>query len=289
MRNDQQPVRSHSRARRYRLPIAMSHRLTWWMGKHLSNMVPIQYVTGYPKSGTTWVARMLADYLQLPLPERSVLPIGCAAVLHGHREVRSPKATGLYVLRDGRDALLSLYFHFARQIQLGDFPRMTGWQSRLFPGLVNKQHVRANLPAFMARQFKRPVASSGLTWAEHIQWFFNSRHPGLVMVRYEQLLEDPHAVLGTSIERLTGQPVDTHRLGRVIEKFSFKNQTGREPGQEDRDSPLRNGRQGDWRNYFTREAAEIFARHCGDALIEAGYEQNSSWLSEYNDRFAAAG
>ncbi len=48
---------------------------------------------------------------------------------------------------------------------------------------------------------------------------------------------------------------------------------------------LRKGQAGDWRNHFTREAAEIFDRYCGDMLISTGYEPDHEWVR----RLPAAG
>lgn len=63
-----------------------------------------------------------------------------------------------------------------------------------------------------------------------------------------------------------------------MEDFSFAKQAGRKPSKEDKSSFLRKGTTGDWRNYFTPEAAEVFDHYCGDALIAAGYEPDRSWM-----------
>jgi hypothetical protein len=66
----------------------------------------------------------------------------------------------------------------------------------------------------------------------------------------------------------------------AVEKYSFAKQTGRKAGQEDRKSFLRRGGSGDWKNHFTREAAEMFEDRCGASLRALGYAEDGSWVEE---------
>jgi len=38
------------------------------MSRYFSDQLPIYMVTEYPRSGGTWLAQMLADYLEVPFP-----------------------------------------------------------------------------------------------------------------------------------------------------------------------------------------------------------------------------
>lgn len=257
---------------------AASHHVTWFLGTRLPDAVPLVFVVGYPKSGTTWMCQLIADYLQLPFPKASILPIGCPAVVHGHEPVSARYRSCVYSMRDGRDVMASLYFHLARRIPAGDNPRLTRWQRRAFPGMVNKQDVRKNFAAFVEAQMRSPFATRA-HWGDHVRSYLDKRSPGAALLKYEDLLADGAGALGRAMASLTGEEADPERLRWAIDKFDFARQTGRKAGQEDASKFHRKGKSGDWTNHFTRAAAEVFARHCGDALIEAGYAADRSWVA----------
>jgi len=262
---------------KYRLLIAASHRVTWALGRWFPNAVPLVYVTGFPKSGTTWVTQMVADVLQLPYPRLSILPVGCPAVVHGHQAVSPGFRRCVYVIRDGRDVMASLYFHLARSIPSGDRPTLTSRQKRWFPGLRNKESVAENLPAFIENQMKRPHASRGMNWGQHVARFLDCGRNDVPFVRFEELLLRPNETLATAVCPLTDETIDPARIRVTADKFSFKAQSGRPRGNEDRSSFLRSGTAGSWRKHFGREAAEIFDHYCGEQLVAAGYEQTRNW------------
>lgn len=259
---------------------AVSHRITWFLGTRFPGAIPLVFVVGYPKSGTTWFCQLAADYLQLPFPRFSLLPVGCPAVVHGHELATSRYPRGAYIMRDGRDALTSLYFFAARRLPAGDRPQLTRAQRRMFPGLINRDDVRRNFAPFIERQMMKPVAVP-LNWGEHVSRFFELKHPRMALVRYEDLRADGERSLAAAMTQLDHAPADMERIRAALDKFSFERQAGRKAGSEDRTSFLRKGEVGDWRNHFNVEAAEIFDRHCGRALVQAGYEPDCDWVDRF--------
>ena len=259
---------------------SISHHMTWFLGTRFPKTFPLVFVVGYPKSGTTWACQLVADYLQLPFPQHSLLPIGCPAVEHGHERVRKRCPKGVYIIRDGRDALVSQYFFLTRSLAEGDNPKMTAAQRRIFPGLINKANVKDNITSFLKVQLAKPN-SARVGWGQHIRSYYEVANSNVVLLRYEDLLHDGANAIAQAMSKLTSQPVDLERAQRSIDRFSFKTQAGRSAGQEDRSALLRKGQTGDWRNHFTKDAAKIFDKHYGDMLIQAGYENDHSWVDTF--------
>ena len=82
------------------------------------------------------------------------------------------------------------------------------------------------------------------------------------------------------VRELVGLDLDKERAEEIVNRFSFRNQSGRKPGQENIRSFLRKGIVGDWKNHFTSEARQVFNQHAGDALKMLGYESDDSWVQE---------
>ncbi len=267
---------------------SISHHVTWFLGTRFPEAIPLVFVVGYPKSGTTWACQIVADYLQLPYPRLSLLPVGFPAVVHGHERVWKRYRKGVYVVRDGRDALVSQYFFMTRHLPAGDHPRLTAGQRRMFPGLINRNNARQNIAGFIQRQMISPQ-SARANWGDHVRSFFEVDNPNVVLLRYEDLLADGSTALAEAMSRLTGEEPNAARAAESLERYSFRRQSGRDPGKEVRSAFLRKGQAGDWNNHFTREAAEIFDHYCGDTLIAAGYEKDHAWVESVgaNDEAAA--
>ncbi len=231
---------------------------------------PFYYVVEYPRSGGTWIAHLLSDYLQIPLPKHSLLPIACRAVIHNHWKYHRRLSRPVYVLRDGRDVAVSMMFYALRR--LGD-----GYYARRFPSLlkIDDNNHRQVMPLFLREWFEHP-AGCRISWPRHVrQWAFREH---VIVVRYEDFNRDSLSALCDLLHKLNVNNVDEQLLTMTVKKFSFQQQTKRKAGEEDVTSNKRKGVVGDWRNYFSKEAAEMFERHTRGLLTELGYESDNEWV-----------
>jgi hypothetical protein len=240
-----------------------------------SDARPSYYVLGYPKSGTNWVCHMLSGYLGIPVYQfwRSRLPLFSPCVLHMHRFLPFQRARRrtLYVMRDGRDIVVSDYYHRMRERDQ-DVAVAEDLDRYLGAG-YDPDAVSENLPAFIRYMQERTLGS--VDYVTHLR---EGLVRDYVRVRYEDLLLDTHATLSVAIGELAHEETDDERLAEAIEAQRFENVTGREAGSEGTGSFVRKGIAGDWRNVFTREAAELYDAYAGDVLIRCGYEADHRWV-----------
>lgn len=254
---------------------------------------PFYYISEFPKSGGTWLARMVAEVLDLPRPEHSVFPIGCSAVLHNHWPYHPKRKRSIYLYRDGRDIAVSGFFHCMREINntrlhASQRSKTRKRYARLFGPEYDPDDTASLLPLFIRDTYEHPWGVR-MTWNQHINsWYHPDAHPHVAFVSYEQLIEDCPGHLKRIIEHVTASEADDRKIAAAVEKFSIASQTGRRAGQEDRGHFIRKGVAGDWKNHFTRRAAEVFDHYAGDTLIRLGYEPDRSWIDRVGEPPAAS-
>lgn len=259
----------------------ISNKATKAIGMYAGEAFPLYFVTEYPKSGGTWLSRMLSDAMQIPFPQHYVLPIGFKAVVQNHWRYTPRLRRVFYLYRDGRDVMTSFFFHRMRAIQCQDSPNWARIQrraERLFGKGFDPDDTISLLPRFIENEFKKP-RDARTNWRDHVTQWFDPGHPGVAYLSYEQLRTDPHTTLARAIEIVTGEPVEQWRVDSAVDRNSMERQTGRKAGQENRGHFIRKGVVGDWRNHFTREAAEVFNHYAGEALVMLGYEDDIHWTT----------
>lgn len=260
---------------------------TRWIGLRWGESFPFYYVSEYPKSGGAWLAQMVGDYLQIPVPKNMILPLGFSCVIQNHWQHDPRLRRVFYLFRDGRDVMISSYFHVVRIARYSRGPapaRVQRTYDRLFGKGYDPRDVVRHLPRFIAHEFRHPGRGTRLNWRDHIaSWLGAERRDGIAYLSYEELRRDCVGTLGRAIEKVTGKDLDPWRLETTVEKMSMKRQTGRDPGESDPAHHIRKGVVGDWRRYFSREAAEIFNDLAGDALVRLGYETDRRWVDRVED------
>lgn len=236
---------------------------------------------GFPKSGTVWLCQLLSTALGLPHPRHYRFPIAMESIVHSHWSYDRRLPPAAYIRRDGRDVMVSLYFHNVRILDDPSKPRRAEALREEFNHLYgtgfDPYAVRANLPRFIESVTAHPRGTDGLAWHEHVQdW---SDRPDTALVSYEELQTQPVGALTRVMGELGVEPSEA--IARLaVERWSFANTTGRKPGDEDRTSFQRKGVSGDWRNHFSREAGEVFDAVAGDTLVALGYADDRDWFRQ---------
>lgn len=241
---------------------AFQRYLLW---KHFQPAVNNIRVCEFPKSGGTWLSQMLSEVLELPYPRNNRLPFS-QCIQHEHFIGPTDYKT-IVLVRDGRDVMVSAYFHFLIAEHNRPPHLLKKWR-----GLMNVEdinNVQKHLPKFIevfSKNYK--VASRPIDWASHINSHIISKK--VLIIKYEDLLLNAELELEKIINWYNLKPKRDY--ASVAQEFSFQNQTKRLPGQENNQSFLRKGIAGDWKNYFNDDALYVFNRLSKDTLIQLGYE-----------------
>ncbi len=224
------------------------------------------FLVGYPRSGHTWFQNLLAgvafgvdpefapdSLIQDLVPgvkyKRHYKRYGPTAYFKSHALPNKEYRRVVYLLRDGRDAMVS-YWHFLTALR----------------GPVD---------------FLRLVEGEGLTpchWHEHVDaWLANPHQADLLVIRYENLLAEPVRELQRFCAFADLVREDEH-LRRVADKAGFAKAQTKEQLQGwdnpawPRDKPfIRRGEVGSWRDEMPADVLAAFLKKAGPTLVRLGY------------------
>jgi hypothetical protein len=262
------------------------HRGFQQIDEHYSQ--ELLFIAGLPKSGTTWLEKMLTSYPgfnNLLIPEATAYELAnggshdydlpedmfsrfedmlVVTKMHVHGSPHNARllheASVKYVVlyRDLRDVAVSHYFYV----------RQTPWHPE-YP-IYKNLSVEEGLATFADRLL--------LPFANWVRSWHQNRDPDLSLVlRYEEMLADTVGVM-THVAEHFGLDSSPETVTEIVEAHSFENLSGgRSQGEESKNSFFRKGKSGDWRNHFTPELRERYKEIIGDFLIEFGYEQDDLW------------
>lgn len=251
------------------------------------------YVGGYPKSGLTWLCRMLGDALNCPMgsarPEwdtASASTEGMARpgpwfVRRGHYVLTDEacdrviprlqrlawrclgESRAIFIVRDPRDVAVSSAYY---------------WQVSLDLCLTKMATVHF-------------VPEIDCSWNDYVRAWLDS---GIAVVTsYEALSRDCVGELGRVLQAAR-LPFDDGRLEQAVYRQSLEQRRkwtlsqeaqefyrGRGRGVEHWLRFLRKGIVGDWANHFNREQMRLAQKYFGELMLELGYAQlgENTWLT----------
>jgi hypothetical protein len=251
-------------------------------------------VVGYPKSGTTWVVRLVAELVRCPVAgflgsdHNEIAREGldrdsdyrCFKAHHQFNELLNIKTNNtkiIYVIRDPRDVCLSgsRYFVFDR------FPLLRRCMNRLPMGgqiyakidkhLITTSNYRieqmVNAVIYGSRKVHKWVR---IPWINHYKPYMENN---CFFVRYEDLLD--HAELECKrILSFLEVERDEQKIKDAIEKQSFrhKKDTFFKAGMTQKAAFLKVGEKEQWRKGLSKKQKRLFNKILADDLKQLGYE-----------------
>lgn len=251
-------------------------------------------VVGYPKSGCTWVTRLVAELVGCPVAgfwrsdkneiaiegEDRVSDFRCYKSHHQLADLgvrpNDPETAIVYVLRDPRDIALSAanYFQFDR------FPRFAALFRSLPRGEKFYRHTFA--PLFANEDYRLERMTEALlqgspsvhnwvrvSWRDHWQPYQQANVP---IVRYEDLLATPEDQSFQILQHL-GIERTPEQIATAVQNQSFANKKEAllRMGETGRAKFLRVGKSGQWREKLPTHLQARFAKELGSELANWSY------------------
>ncbi|MCI0736148.1 MAG: sulfotransferase domain-containing protein [Beijerinckiaceae bacterium] len=233
------------------------------------------FIVGYPKSGNTWFQSLVAGVLYgvdprfapsalaqdlLPYlsydklsPRKIYRRYATPTFFHSHDLPRAEFRRVVYLLRDGRDVMVS-YRHYREAIDgvEYDFLNFVSPETALYSG----------------------------HWAEHVDaWMKNPCGAQMLVVRYEDLICEPVRELERFCQ-FAGISRDSSHLKAIARAASFENLRDKEKrigfGWPDHKFPadksfFRRGAAGSHKDEMPPDVLKKFLEHAGDTLWRCGY------------------
>ena len=220
-------------------------------------------VVGWPRSGTTWLARLIINYLDGPSIEpwthqsKGEHPRCFRVHEMENKDIKDNLASGgkiVFAIRDPRDVAVSEYFF------------MHGRSHPLAHSVAD-----TTLYDYLQAIF---VTQRGGWRAYTEAWLrLASENEGIITTSHEALWADRGEALRGILCRLGIEPETAsiqHAVGAsqgytrpiYIRTQDWKKQESTVPA----------GRPGEWKHHFTPEAIEFIEEYCGDLIQQLGYK-----------------
>jgi Sulfotransferase domain len=232
------------------------------------------FVVSYPRSGNNWLQYLMVEIIYGVNPQ--IAPASLVKELgidvHSRKyytRYRTPcffKSHALptpeyrrviYLLRDGRDAMVS-YFHYIKTL--------------------NHLNELDELDVLRNGTYLFPCK-----WHDHVeQWLANPFNSDMMIVRYEELRTQPVETL-QKFCAFAGVQRDTEFLEQVVARTAFSTMQKMERNGAEGWSPnnwpgdkqfIRRGQVGSFKDEMSPEVLAEFLRQAGDTLRKVGYQTN---------------
>jgi hypothetical protein len=235
------------------------------------------FLVSYPRSGNTWtrflIGSLLHPNLQVTFNNIDSLIPDAGAVSsralkrtprprliksHEYFDPRYPKV--IYLVRDPRDVALSLHNFMRKGRFITDSYPLERWVSEWFlPGNLHN-----------------------VSWGEHVATWLATRmnHPGFLLIRYEDLRQDPASEL-RRIATFLGAPANPQDLAQAIEKSAANRMRELEKAEHEQWRTTKGRRTdipfvgeavtGGWRQKLPQASVALIESRWGHLMTTLGY------------------
>jgi len=232
------------------------------------------YIVGYPKSGNTWLARLLGDVLDSPvisgkdkpsLADEGYARKGKYIIRQQHIIHKNRPNDGkiVFIVRDPRDVAVSVMYY---------------WQKK------NLMSVISGMSGRKGSGHNAPLSKSG-GWIKFVsQWMEDCDFD--VFVKYENMVKNTALCVRSMLCLLGADAVKP--IDEVVERQSFANRKksihNQLPyGETIQRRLMRKGVVGDWKKHFECQHAELMHERFFEIMEDLEYESDENWWKRVCD------
>lgn len=223
-------------------------------------------VNEYPKSGGTWICRMLRDVTGWRFDD-NVIPRPGKSIVKYHRMPLNVERQ-IAIVRDPRDVFVSLYFHSRAVFQ--DDPFNSAIVDATRSVLDEHKDESSQIAAFVDRLLSDPIYPR-FAWHEFYQYHLDRGTP---VFRYEDFREDPENALVKLLGEV-GIKVAPERLSEVVEQHSIDKILARREAENSDGGKganfVRRGKVGGFHDYLDEKLISRIEQAEGTVMAKFGY------------------
>jgi hypothetical protein len=237
------------------------------------------FLTSYPRSGNTWTRFLVGNLVYQNEPvtfltverlvpdmykssDRVLRNLPRPRILKSHECFDPRYKKVIYIVRDPRDVAVSNYH----------------WELKL-RSVRDGFPIEDFVPRWMEPQFWPRIGS----WGDHVTSWLSTRqgNKGFLLLRYEDLKQDPQRALAQAAEFLGIEP-SMERLNRAVELSSAENMRKLEKQESAQwvattltrqDKPfVRNATSGGWKAVLPEQTVAYIEKRWGHLMRNLGYE-----------------
>jgi hypothetical protein len=233
------------------------------------------FLVSYPKSGTVWLAFMIANILQTDSREVIHHRTFTKHVIDFNYEYFQNGNVAAYALNPA-PRLFSVHAPYDRL-----FPKVVYVLRDVRDVLVSYYHFRRLTDANFSRSLKEFVTSDDqwpCRWDEHVAgWMLQHTHPQLLVVRYEDIQQDPAVVLKRILDFAGIKSTDAD-ISRAVEASQFERMRSLEEkygvwgAVTSHERFVRRGKIGGYKDELDEESIRVIERKFEVVMRQVGYE-----------------